>query len=216
MITTEERGRISLKSVIYTAIAAGFAAFGLMAAWIATHRGLRVRYLDGQYLVLVRYPGQWHELREFIQPDDPDVIAIYHKVGPDVWSCVDWVCRNISFSEDIVEWWRFPAETINRGSGDCEDSAFLACSLLRNFTNAHVVLGSAEGYGHTWCQVDGQILETTYTSAGPVPDPENYRPYILFNEEEVIELWPGGLRKVFELGRDEATKLNLIAQALGD
>ncbi|GAJ19642.1 unnamed protein product, partial [marine sediment metagenome] len=32
-------------------------------------------------------------------------------------------------------------------------------------------------YGHSWCQLDGQIIETTYTSAIPVPDPEDYCPY---------------------------------------
>ena len=158
-----------------------------------------MRYLDGQYLVLVRSPFQWYDVRDFIQPDDRDVIAIYHEIGPDVWGCLDWVCRNISYSEDIVEWWRFPAETISRGSGDCEDSSFLACSLFRNFTNAHVVMGSYQGYGHSWCELDGQILETTFLLAEPVPDPENYCSYVYFNDQEVIELWPGALREAFQL-----------------
>ncbi|GAI99403.1 unnamed protein product, partial [marine sediment metagenome] len=32
--------------------------------------GRRV-YEDGQYLVSVRYPGQWHGLRDFVQPGNP-------------------------------------------------------------------------------------------------------------------------------------------------
>lgn len=31
----------------------------------------RVHYENGQYLVSVRSPGEWHELREFVQPDNP-------------------------------------------------------------------------------------------------------------------------------------------------
>lgn len=185
--------------VIVTAIAAGFAALGLVGMALGIKRGLRVWYLDDQYLVLVRYPlqFQWYDVRDFIQPDD--LTALYHQIGPDVRSCHDWVCRNISYSKDILEWWRFPAETINRGSGDCEDTSFLACSLLRNFTTAHVVMGSWQGYGHTWCEVDGEILETTFLFAQPVPDPENYHPYVYFDDQEVIELWPGALRQAFEL-----------------
>ncbi|MBA7699974.1 hypothetical protein ES703_108680 [subsurface metagenome] len=56
-------------------------------------------------------------------------------------------------------------------------------------------------------------METTFTSARPVPDPQDYCPYVLFSDQEVIELWPGALDEVFSLRRDEATKLNLIAAA---
>jgi len=36
----------------------------------------RVRYDRGQVLVEVRNPGEWHELREFVQPGSPDVRRI--------------------------------------------------------------------------------------------------------------------------------------------
>ena len=214
MITAEKRRQISVVPVVSTGIAATALALAAMALWLSTGQGWRVRYVDGQYLVSGRYPGQWHEIRDFIQPDDPDVIAIYGETGPDVWACLDWVCRNIAYRQDITEWWSFPAETINRGSGDCEDSAFLVCSLLKNFTNAHVALGNCQGYSHSWCQLDGQIFETTYIEARPVPNPQHYFGYVYFNNQEVIELWPGALRDVFRLRRNEATKLNLMAKAL--
>lgn len=175
--------------------------------------GQRV-YEDGQYLVSVRYPGQWHDIREFIQPHKLGVVAFYSDVGPDVWGCLDLVCHNISYRQDIGEFWQFPSETIWRGMGDCEDSSILACSLLRNFTNGYVALGAYQGYGHAWCQHNSEVLETTYTRARPVPDPQDYCPYVYFNNQEVIELWPGALGEVFELRRDEATKLNLMAEVL--
>lgn len=177
--------------------------------------GSRVQYRDGLYYVAVRNPWEWHEIREFIQPRNPDIIAFYSQIGSDVWSCLDFVCRNISYRRDIGEFWQLPSETIATGQGDCEDSAILLTSLLKNFTNAHVVLGSLQGWGHAWgASKEGEILETTYTRAMIVPDPENYRPYVYFSDQEVIEMWPGALREVFELRCNEAEKLNLIASAL--
>ncbi|MBA7692236.1 hypothetical protein ES703_100799 [subsurface metagenome] len=175
----------------------------------------RVYYQDGQILVAVRYPGQWNYLQDFVQPDNPDVLAISSQY-PDYWALYDWVCSEIQYRADPHEFFQFPSETIARRLGDCEDSALLTCSLLRNFADAYVVLGNYRGYGHAWCQLDGQLLETTYTRARLVPDPQDYCPYIIFNDQEVIEFWPGALDEVFDLGRDEAAKLNLIAQALGD
>ena len=174
----------------------------------------RVSYEDGQYLVSVRYPGQWRDIREFVQPDNPDVIAIYSEIGPDAWALYDFVARNISYRLDVGEFFLFPSETLAREKGDCEDTSILLTSLLRNFTDAHVALGTLQGLGHAWVAYGGDILETTYTSARPVPDPEDYVAFVLFNEREVIELWPGALGEVFELGRDEVTKLNLMARAL--
>lgn len=174
--------------------------------------GRRV-YQDGQYLVSVRGPGQWNDIRDFVQPDKLGVVALYSDVGPDVWGCLDLVCRNISYRRDIGEFWQFPSETIWKGEGDCEDTSILLTSLLRNFTNAHVALGGFQGYGHAWSQIDGQILETTFTSARAVPDPAIYEPMVLFNDAEVFELYPDALADVFRLRRDEATKLSLMARA---
>ena len=175
--------------------------------------GQRV-YQNGQHLVSVRFPGQWHDLRDFVQPSNPDILAVYSQLGPAPWALYDWVCRNIDYRRDIGEFWQTPGETLASNLGDCEDTSLLLCSLLQNAMNAHVALGSLEGYGHAWCQLNGEILETTYTSARPVPDPKDYCPYVYFNDQEVIELWPGALGEVFNLGRNEARKLNLIAEAL--
>ena len=191
-------------------------ALGLLTLTRAGSLGRRACYLDGQYLVSVRYLGQWNSLQDFVQPDNPDVVAIYHQIGPDVWNCLDFVCRNVAYRSDIGEWWSFPSETVKRGDGDCEDSAILACSLLKNFTDGYVALGDYQGYGHAWCQLGGQILETTYTRARPVPDPEHYIPFVLFDDKDVIELWPGALEDIFSLQRNEGVKLNLMAEAIGN
>jgi hypothetical protein len=76
-----------------------------------------------------------------------------------------------------------------------------------------VALGSLGELGHAWCLYNGQILETTYTYARQTA-PRDYQLMALFNDTEVLELYPNSLAEVFGLARDEATKLNLIAQAL--
>ena len=34
----------------------------------------KVHYEDSQVLVQVREPGKWYDIREFVQPDNPDVV----------------------------------------------------------------------------------------------------------------------------------------------
>ncbi len=176
----------------------------------------RVSYEDSQYLVSVRYPGQWRDIREFVTPNTPEVQQIYQEVGPDAWALSDWVSRNISYRLDIGEFFQFPLETIARTKGDCEDTSLLFVSLAQNFDrDVWVVLGTYQDLGHAWGAKNSIIYETTYTFARPVPDPEHYVPFMLFNDQEVIELWPGSLDAIFRTKRDEAAKLNLMARAIG-
>ncbi|GAI61142.1 unnamed protein product, partial [marine sediment metagenome] len=117
---------------------------------------------------------------------------------------------------DIGEFWQVPSETLVSKMGDCEDTSILLTSLLRCVgIDAYTAIGEYLGYGHAWTTQNSFIYETTYTRARPIADPQNYCPYCMFSESEVVEFWPGALDEVFDLDRDEATKLNLIAQALG-
>ncbi len=173
----------------------------------------RVKYQDGQYLVSVRY-GQWHDLQDFVQPSNPDVLAVYSQIGPDPWALYDWVCQNIDYRRDIGEFWLTPSETL-RGYGDCEDTSILLTSLIRaGGADCHVALGTLRGLGHAWVVHRGEIMETTYTSARPVPDPEHYLAYSLFNDQLVVEFWHGALGEVFSLQRNETLKLNLMEEVI--
>lgn len=195
-----------------TVIVGGYALIVRLFAYGS--RAAKASYEGGQYLLSVRYPGQWYDVRDFVQPNVREVIAVYSQIGPDPWECLDFVCRNISYRRELGEFWLFPGETLDRREGDCEDTSLLLCSLLRNFTNAYVVLGEYGGYAHAWCQLDNQILETTYNMASPVPDPQDYCPHFIFNEREAIELWPGALNQVLQLRREEVSKLRVMARAL--
>lgn len=214
MVTKEQWDRIFLNVMPVVSTAIGTLSVGL--ATMALLRGSvsqRAYYLNGQYLVNVRY-GQWQDILDFVQPDDPDVLSIYREIGPNSWELYDFVCRSINYRRDIGEVWQFPSEIIASGKGDCEDTSILLVSLLNNFTYSHVALGCYQGYGHAWCDLNGRILETTFTQARLVADPGNYQTFALFNEREVIELWPGALGEIFELERDELLKLNLITKAI--
>ncbi len=137
--------------------------------------GSRVQYRDGLYYVAVRNAGEWHEIREFVTPHAPEVQALYSQIGPSVDGCLQWVCSQVEYRYDIGEFFQFPVETVITRRGDCEDSAILLASLLKNFSNAHVILGSYRGWGHSWVAKEGEILEATYSQARAVPDPENYK-----------------------------------------
>lgn len=166
-----------------------------------------------RHLFDVRY-GELHDPREFVTPNDPSVQRIYRQVGPDAWVLFDWVCRSLNYIPDTGEWWRYPRETVRLGGGDCEDTSNLLCSLLKISNDGHTVLGSYRGYGHAWGNQGGQIFETTYTYARQVPDPWNYCAYAMFDDLDLIELWPGALDEIFALERNEPAKLALMASAL--
>ncbi len=175
--------------------------------------GRRV-HQDGQYLVSVRYPGQLNDIREFVQPHNPDVLAVYSQYGPGYWALYDFVCRNINYRRDVGEFWQTPSETL-KGNGDCEDTSILLTSLIRaGGMPAHTVLGNYQGYGHSWVTENGFIYETTYTQARPVPDPQDYKGLVAFNDYDVFEAYPGALDDVFRLRRDETKKLNLMAEVV--
>jgi len=117
----------------------------------------------------------------------------------------------------LLDFWKFPTETLRDGVGDCEDTTFLLASLLRVYKyKAYAVLGYVviEGvlYGHAWVlyqhpSYDWIILETTLDSLEPYKDWEGYveveeqikeiyRPEIMFNEEEVTVLRTSSLERI--------------------
>ena len=130
---------------------------------------------------------------------------------------LDWVCQNVEYRSDNGEYWFFPNETLREMAEDCDGSAILLASMLRQFytpERVYVVAGTYRGLGHAWVELDGEILETTYTSARPVTDPWNYRALAAFNDVEVIEKYPGALSQLFQLAHNEGLKLSLMAEAV--
>ena len=94
----------------------------------------------------------------FITPDDPEISALVQEITDgyserELWQdygrLYQWTMRNIMYSLDSrtpllpervngeLEWggdfWRFPIETLNDRTGDCEDTALLLTSMMLNY-----------------------------------------------------------------------------------
>jgi hypothetical protein len=126
--------------------------------------------VPGTYFqVEVRYPGEWLDIKELVQPESYAVKMALAKVynsaqtpEQNIWNCWDLVCREIDYppagdyhrreafptqglfgrplvSQSTQDFWSFPFETLSLGIGDCEDSSILLCSMLRNFRGANEV-----------------------------------------------------------------------------
>ena len=79
---------------------------------------------------------------QFVTPDDPVIQALYRVMEPDLATMTDtqkanellrFVHYNIPYANDMEVYGdqvsQFPSETLMLGHGDCEDMAFLLCTL---------------------------------------------------------------------------------------
>jgi hypothetical protein len=73
--------------------------------------------------------------------------------------CLNWVKRNVKYTTDSVSWkmseyWQLPHETLERGTGDCEDGCLLLYALMKkngfHDDQLFITCGSVEGGGHCY------------------------------------------------------------------
>jgi hypothetical protein len=113
------------------------------------------------YAFEVSFPRGWAgELAQFyVTPRDPIIQNIVNFVGTGVDSLYAWVGDNVRYvydnvSHGVSEYWQLPYETLNLTTGDCEDVAFLLCSLMRaagvSAENVFVAGGTVDDGGHAW------------------------------------------------------------------
>jgi len=104
-------------------------------------------------------------VRFYVTPNDPTVQTRMNIIGKNVNSLYGWVGDNVQYEYDsdvygVSDYWQLPYETLSLKTGDCEDQAFLLCSLIRasgtSANNVFVALGEIDGGGHAWV-----ILKTT-------------------------------------------------------
>lgn len=121
-----------------------------------------------------RYP-----FNRFIAPEQipskviEEIKYHYHTEHP-FNAALNYVHQKIIYVRDDDRWlrpdyWQSPAQTLNLGTGDCEDTSFLLASVLLAMgvkeNDVYVVIGRWQSSGHAW--VEGlanfkcYILEST-------------------------------------------------------
>jgi len=110
----------------------------------------------------------------YITPNEQSVVALKNQILKDKflltpnWIAIrDWVGNNIKYKYDSEvygkEHWQLPKETIQRGTGDCEDYAILLCSLLRadgwTSSSVYVIVGEKDGSYHGWVKIKWEGIE---------------------------------------------------------
>jgi hypothetical protein len=158
-----------------------------------------IQYFD--LLGKVRYGKTYYSIRSIVQPDDPDVKEIADtliKIPNFAYNAQAFVHQFVPYDREIGDFWATPAETMSPADAlgrfaDCDDSAILLCSILRNYIDplsVFVVVGTCKNAerdeGHAWVVVvnqDGtdQILESTASPDKPVHG--RYTPMIVFNDK---------------------------------
>ncbi|GAI76816.1 unnamed protein product, partial [marine sediment metagenome] len=102
---------------------------------------------------------------------------------------------------EIGDLWRTPRETLEKRYGvDCDDSAILLCSILRNYIapeDVYCAIGDLDGEGHMWIVTansngEDRIIEATAPSSRPVKG--KYNLYAIFNDQHCFS-YPEGIRQ---------------------
>jgi len=149
-------------------------------------------------------PRGSHPSVEYITSDDPFIKEISKKISegakqdiPDTWLAVSFV-QNLPYIDDVYtgynEYPKYPVETFFEKNGDCEDSSYLAASII-NAMNKGVVLILLPGHmavgvwmdcnaAGTYYKLDDRCyyyVETTEEGwfPGEIPDKYRYTPATL-------------------------------------
>jgi len=158
--------------------------------------GIRHVVANGQdqYRAMKRLNYEEYDLREWVTPDDPIVkeySCMLWDPDPDRFTlrCWYWVCSEFPYRGELLDYWRFPTETLvshqqydeemtiysemrlptlppRSPGGDCEDLSFtLASILIAGGVDAYVDIGLYGRLKHAWVTVfrngSEYILEAT-------------------------------------------------------
>lgn len=149
----------------------------------------------GELRANVRYDGRYHPVRALVQPGHAlvrEVAAVLSQSPDPARAAHEFVSRFTSYKPEVGDFWAQPGEMLEARQGDCDDSAILLCSLLRNYLPPEKVFcavgmwrvgGSAEG--HMWVVIEGddgedRVLESTAQPHSPLRG--EYDVMALFND----------------------------------
>ncbi|MBA7545883.1 hypothetical protein ES705_38263 [subsurface metagenome] len=118
-----------------------------------------------------------HSIRSLVQVDDPEVREVARVLvqSTDFISEVQGFVNSFTtYGSEVGDFWRTPSETLEKRKGvDCDDSAILLCSILRNYIppdevycafGLWVIGGKTDGHMFVVTEGEGgedRILEST-------------------------------------------------------
>jgi hypothetical protein len=78
----------------------------------------------------------------------------------------NWVIYHIKYEEDPDNIWQLPEETVDKGTGDCEDMALLIAYIIYTHLDVEVILLSS--MNHIWILIEDRLLDSVsrYTWVG--------------------------------------------------
>ncbi|GAI62925.1 unnamed protein product, partial [marine sediment metagenome] len=97
------------------------------------------RYDD--LLADVRHDHEYHSIRSLVQVDDPEVREVARVLVQSsdfLTTAQEFVNSFTTYGSEVGDFWRTPSETLEKSDEpdpgvDCDDSAILLCSILRNY-----------------------------------------------------------------------------------
>lgn len=177
---------------------------------------------------LYRDPRNCGDMKQFITPDDSevqdtvdDILNGYWRWAYDDFEALrEWVVNHVTYQYDIdahgqSEYWQLPSETLNLGTGDCEDFAILLCTLLRAYgvpaDEVYVGLGHYDEPGKTghaflfehWYEGQWRAIEPQQSAWWqilllPDLDISDYDEFYHFNDQGCFEGIPSPPSGVYE------------------
>ncbi len=125
------------------------------------------------------------DIRDFIRPEETKALTEKIKQAD---LLIDYVV-SLKTTDDNVDYWQYPAETITKGGGDCEDKVFLLASALIALgeTDVYAVKGHYLGGGHFWIEYRDGILDPGKKSGQVTPANKalGYTPFFKFNNKVI-------------------------------
>ena len=164
-------------------------------------KGISVVVGDGKIkryddlLADVRHDHEHHSIRSLVQPDDPEVRELARVLvqAPDFLSSAqEFVNSFTTYGSEVGDFWRTPSETLEKSEEkdpgvDCDDSAILLCSILRNYVppdQVYCVFGlwamGGKTDGHMWVITAGEGGEDRIIESTASPEKSLRGKYVIY------------------------------------
>ncbi|MBN2239024.1 MAG: transglutaminase domain-containing protein [Dehalococcoidales bacterium] len=132
------------------------------------------------------FTSRQQRIMSYVTPDDPEVKALVNDIlfsdsrlyWNDFNALRDWVSWHVGYRSDIdihgqSDYWQTPAETLELGTGDCEDFAILLCSILRSYGVPADQVFVATGISADKTSAHAYLVERWYRGVWQVVEPQS-------------------------------------------